>query len=48
MSCQELESTLGAMISNMLSIEQFAIESKEIELQHLKTTILQQSNCKHL
>jgi len=47
-SCQELESTLGAMISNMLSIEQFAIEGKEIELQHLKTTILQQSNCNYL
>jgi hypothetical protein len=29
-------------------IEQFAIETKEIELQHLKTTILQQSNCNHL
>jgi hypothetical protein len=103
-SCQELESTIGAMISNRViywtsqvlkfqtlkeplqpkknkprntqlsqttllsstfmttikiqvfeymfkqkkSIEQFAIESKEMELQRLKTTILQQSNCNHL
>jgi hypothetical protein len=36
------------MFKQKKSIEQFAIETKEIELQRLKTTILQQSNCNHL